>query len=95
MRQLHDDFIRANIDREALPQIEPGFGNECTMQFHAFGAARPRVEQFVFDFDAARQDDEFADWRRLFHVNAIIDRDAWLQMRDVDESSAQIFTKPL
>jgi hypothetical protein len=48
------------------------------------------MEQFVFDFDATRQDDQLAYRRRLFHVNAVIDRDPWLQMRDVDERSAQI-----
>jgi hypothetical protein len=53
------------------------------------------MEQFVFDFDATGQDDQLAYRRRLFHVNAVIDRDPWLQMRDVDERSAQIFAKLL
>jgi hypothetical protein len=53
------------------------------------------MQQFVFDFDAAGQDDQLAYRRRLFHVNAVIDRDPWLQMRDVDERSAQIFAEAL
>jgi hypothetical protein len=53
------------------------------------------MEQFVFDFYATGQDDQLAYRRRLFHVHAVIDRDPWLQMRDVDERSAQIFAKPL
>ena len=52
------------------------------------------MEQFVFDFDATGQDDQLGYRRRLFHVHAVIDRDPWLQMRDVDERSAQIFAKP-
>jgi Leu/Phe-tRNA-protein transferase len=49
----------------------------------------------MFDFDATGQHDQLAYRRRLFQVNAVIDRDPWLQMRDVDERSAQIFAEPL
>jgi hypothetical protein len=52
------------------------------------------MEQFVFDFDATGQDDQLAYRRRLFHVHAVIDRDPWLQVRDVNERGAQIFAEP-
>src|SRR5207247_6761564 len=63
------------------------------MEFHALGAAHPGMEKFVFNFDASRQDDHLTRWNGLFHVHAVIDSDARLQMRDVDERSAQIFAE--
>jgi hypothetical protein len=53
------------------------------------------MEQFVFDFDATGKDDQLAYRRRLFHVHTVIDRDPWLQMRYVNERSAQIFAEIL
>jgi len=65
------------------------------MQLHAFRAASPRMEQFVFDFYATREHDQFAYRRRLLHVNSVINRDPWLQMRNIDERGAQILAQPL
>src|SRR5206468_4341489 len=86
--KLNNDLLRPKIDREVLLQIKAGFGIECAMQFHALRAANPGMEQFVFDFDAPRQDDQLAYGRGLFHIHAVVDGDARLQMGDVDKSSA-------
>ncbi len=49
----------------------------------------------MFDFDTSGQDDQLAYWRGLLEIDAVVDRDPRLQMRDIDERSAQIFAKPL
>ena len=49
----------------------------------------------MFDLEASRQDDQLAHWRGLFHIDAVVDSDPRLQVRDVDESSAQILADPL
>ena len=40
----------------------------------------------MLDFDPAGQNHEFARRYALFQINTIINRDARLQMRDVDKS---------
>ena len=53
MRELNDDLAWANIDREVLPQIEPGVNVKCAMQLYPLGAAHPGMQEFVFDLDPA------------------------------------------
>ncbi len=91
MRDLNDDFIRANIDGEILPQIEAGLDNERSVQFYPFRASRPGVYKFVLDLDLSRNHGQLAGRHCLLQINAVVDRDARLQMGDVDKSRAQIF----
>src|SRR5439155_9185450 len=51
VRDLNNCFFGTNIDRQVLLQIEAGFRDERSMQFYAFGAAYPGVEEFMFNFD--------------------------------------------
>jgi hypothetical protein len=88
--KLDDDFIRPDIDGQVMAQIETGFDRERAVQLYALRASRPGMQQLVFDFHPAGENDEFARGRGLFQVNAIVDRDARLQMRDVDESRAHV-----
>lgn len=88
VRQLHDDFIGADIDAEILLEIEAGFGGEGAVQFDSLRASRPCVGQLVFDFDPARQNSQLSDGCRLLQVNAVVDRNARLQVCDVDECRA-------
>lgn len=95
MRKLHKNFIGPYIDGEVLPQIESGFDCESAMHLDPLGTSRPGVREFMFHFDAARKNGQFARRGGLLEINAIVDRDARLQMRDVDENSPQIFAEPL
>ena len=49
----------------------------------------------MFHFDLAGEDGEFARGYCLLQVDAIVDRDARLEMRDVDKGRAQILSQPL
>ena len=88
--KLDDDFIRPDIDGQVMAQIETGFDRERAVQLYALRASRPGMQQLVFDFHPAGENDEFARGRGLFQINAIVDRDTRLQMRDVDESRAHV-----
>src|SRR5947207_11226450 len=59
------------------------------MQLYPLRAPNPGMQEFVFHFDASRQHDQFAHRRGLLHIDAVVDRDARLQVRDIDESRAQ------
>jgi hypothetical protein len=89
--KAHHDFIRSDIDREVLSQVEAGFNGERSVKFHTLGTSCPRVLKFMVDFDAPRHNRQFARWRGLFQVDAIVDGNPGLQMGDVDEGGAQIF----
>ncbi len=65
------------------------------MQFYAFRTAYPGVEKFVFHFDSSRDNCQFSYWSGLLHVNPVIDADTRLQVRNVDESGAQILAQAL
>src|SRR5438876_11876789 len=45
--ELNNDFLRANIDREVLLEIETSLGDECAMQFHALRAANPGMKKLM------------------------------------------------
>ena len=95
MRQLHNDDIRPDIDRQVLAQIESRFDRESAMELHVLGTACPRVLQFVFNFDLPRQDDELGRRSGLFEINSVVNGHARLQVRDVDEGVAQILAESL
>ena len=86
VRKLDDDFIRPNIDGQVTAQIEAGFDRERAVQLYALRTSRPGMQQLVLDFHPAGENNEFARGSGLFQIDAIVDRDARLQMRDVDES---------
>src|SRR5438046_1826326 len=50
-RKLNNDFIGANVDGQALPQIEAGFDRKRSMELDAFGASGPRMRQLVLNLD--------------------------------------------
>ena len=52
------------------------------------------MKEFVLHFDAPREHNQLANRRGLFQVHAVVDRDARLQMGDIDKSSAQISSEP-
>src|ERR1051325_11978698 len=85
VRNLNDDFAGPHIHRQSLAQVEPRLDRKGAMELHPFGAAQPGVDKLVLDFHAPRNDRELADRRRLFEVNALVNGDARLKMRDVDE----------
>src|SRR5258707_1206487 len=49
----------------------------------------------MFHFDLAGEDSQFARGCCLLEVDAIVDRDARLEMRDVDKGRAQILSQSL
>src|ERR1700738_2375349 len=62
------------------------------MQFHAFGASRPGVLEFVFDFDLARKNRQLRRRRRFLEVNSIIDGNARLELGHSYESVPDVTT---
>src|SRR6266487_6903406 len=47
----------------------------------------------MFHFHPSRENHQLAHRCCLFHVDAVVDRDARLQVRDIDESRTQIFAE--
>ena len=90
MWQPDRDFIRAQIHGDVLLQIETGFGRERAVQFYPLRAPGPGVEQFVFDFDLSRENRELGCGGRFLQVDAVVDRDARLQVRDFHKRIAHV-----
>src|SRR5438477_8535026 len=86
MRQFHDNFTRTDVDSQVLSQIEASFDGKRAVKFYALGASGPGMQQLMLHFDSAGKNHEFARGNALLQINAIIDCDARLQMRDVDKS---------
>ena len=84
------NFVWTKVYAEILLQIETGFGRERAVKFDSLRAPRPGVEKFVFDFHLPREDRELGHGRRFLEINAAVDRDAWLQVRDFHESVPDI-----
>src|SRR6202030_1837390 len=90
VRKLDDDFIRPDIDGQVTAQIETGFDRERAVQLSALRTSRPGMQQLVLDFNPAGENNEFVRGSGLFQINATVDRDARLQMCDVDESRPHV-----
>ena len=95
VRQPDRDFIRAQVHGDVLLQIEAGFSGERTMELHPLRAPSPSVEQFMFDFDLARENRELGGGRRFLEINTVVDRDAGLQMRYFHKRIAQVASDAL
>ena len=89
MRQFHHDFVFAHIDGEIFAEIEAGFDVEGAVQFDPLRAAGPSVHEFVFDFRLARENGEFGDGAGLLEIDAVVNRDARLQLREFDKGVAR------
>ena len=89
------DCIRTKVYADVLLQIKTGSGRERAVQLDPLRAPRPGVEQLVLDFDLSRENSEFSRGGRPLQIDAAIDRDAWLQLRDFDEGIAEIAANPL
>src|SRR5260370_22935897 len=89
MWESYGDFVRVQINRKTLAQIEASLHQKRTVQFHALGASRPRALKFVFDFHLPGQDRQLSRRRCLFQIYPVVNDDTRLQMRDVNESRAQ------
>ena len=63
---------------------------KVAVELDPFRAARPGVEEFVFDFDLARKNRELRGRGRFLQVNAIVDRDARLQLRHFHQGIAHV-----
>src|SRR5260370_20047950 len=95
MWESYGDFVRVQINRKTLAQIEASLHQKRTVQFHALGASRPRALKFVFDFHPPRQDRQLGRRRCLFQIYPVVNDDTRLQMADVNKSRAQIFSEAL
>src|SRR5205814_6964671 len=70
-------------------------GEKRSAQFNSFRAPGPTVQEFAFDLQLAFEDGQLGGRRRLIDHGSIVDRNPRLQVRDVDESGTQIFSKTL
>ena len=94
VRQFHDDFFFAHIDREILPEIETGFDVKGAMELDPLRAPGPGVEEFVIDLRLAGEEGEFSDGAGLLEIDAIADRYARLQLRQFHEGVARFAPEP-
>jgi hypothetical protein len=94
VRQMDGDFLRAQVNGDVLLQIETSFGRECPVQLDALCAPGPRVEQFVFDFDLSRENRELSRGRHFLQVDAVVNGDARLQVRDFRKRIAEVAANP-
>jgi len=93
--KLDEDLRWTNIDCHVLLQVEAGFRSKHAAELYSLGAAYPGMQEFVFHVDFPRHYCQLAHWRALLYVNPVVDGDARLQVRNVDESCAQIFAQTL
>ncbi|MBA3272343.1 MAG: hypothetical protein H0T11_00525, partial [Chthoniobacterales bacterium] len=89
---LDGNRVIPHICLHVLAQVKTGFDGERAVKFHILRAARPGVGKLMIDLDPHRDEHQLSHLRGLLQVDAIVDGNAGLELRDLDKRVAH-FTR--